>query len=61
MVCVESGAVSGGEQKAVQADAGFGFFRSRQFVLAMGGSVHCERSERYANIVASLPLDESDA
>jgi signal transduction histidine kinase len=61
LVCIESGTVSAGERKAVQSDAGFGFFRSRQFVLAMGGSVHCERSERYANIVVSLPLDESDA
>jgi signal transduction histidine kinase len=61
LLCVESGRVSAGERKPVQSDAGFGFFRSRQFVLAMGGSVHCERSERYANIVVSLPLDESDA
>lgn len=60
-VCMESGGGRNGEEKAMRADAGFGFFRSRQFVLAMGGSVHCERSERYANIVVSLPLDESDA
>jgi hypothetical protein len=40
----------------VTADAGFGFFRSRQFVLAMGGSVDCERSERYARITVLLPL-----
>jgi K+-sensing histidine kinase KdpD len=61
LLCVESGTASAGERKAVQSDAGFAFFRSRQFVLAMGGSLHCERSERYANIVVSLPLDESDA
>lgn len=43
-------------REGVAADAGFAFFRSRQFVLAMGGSVNCERSERYTRITVSLPL-----
>jgi signal transduction histidine kinase len=51
----ESG-VRGAVRPVVSADAGFAFFRSRQFVLAMGGSVDCERSERYARITVSLPL-----
>ena len=51
----ESGS-RGNVRDGVAADAGFAFFRSRQFVLAMGGSVDCERSERYARITVSLPL-----
>ncbi|MEO8541303.1 MAG: HAMP domain-containing sensor histidine kinase [bacterium] len=42
--------------RAIAADAGFAFFRSRQLVLAMGGSVHCERAERYATFRVVLPL-----
>ena len=42
--------------RPIAADAGFAFFRSRQFVLAMGGSVDCDRSERYARITVRLPL-----
>ena len=42
--------------KEIAADAGFGFFRSRQLVLAMGGSVHCERAERFATFRVALPL-----
>ena len=41
--------------KPIAADAGFGFFRSRQFVLAMGGMVDYSRSERHARITATLP------
>ncbi|MEP7214801.1 MAG: histidine kinase dimerization/phospho-acceptor domain-containing protein [Anaerolineaceae bacterium] len=44
------------ETKPIAADAGFAFFRSRQLVLAMGGAVVCTRGERYAKIVADLPL-----
>jgi len=47
----------GREHKRVAADSGFGFFRSRQFVLAMAGSVDCERAERYAHIAVGLPLN----
>jgi len=50
----ESG-TPGGEERAIQSDAGFGFFRSRQFVLAMGGSVDYARSERYARFLVALP------
>ena len=48
----------GGEQKPMAADAGFSFFRSRQLVLAMGGSVHCQRTERHATFIVALPLGE---
>jgi signal transduction histidine kinase len=47
---------AGGESKPMAADAGFSFFRSRQLVLAMGGSVHCQRAERYAAFDVVLPL-----
>lgn len=49
-----SGAPSGAA-KVIAADAGFSFFRSRQLVLAMGGSVHCERADRFATFVVALP------
>ncbi len=45
-----------GEHRDIAADAGFAFFRSRQLVLAMGGSVHCERADRFATICVALPL-----
>jgi signal transduction histidine kinase len=47
--------------KPIAADAGFGFFRSRQFVLAMGGSVDYARSERHARITATLPKSRAGA
>lgn len=47
--------------KAISADAGFSFFRSRQLVLAMGGSVHCERAERFATFRVVLPLRERES
>lgn len=46
----------GGEPRQIGADAGFSFFRSRQLVVAMGGSVHCNRAERYVEFVIELPL-----
>lgn len=46
----------GGENRPIAADAGFAFFRSRQLVLAMGGSVHCQRAERFATFRVALPL-----
>jgi signal transduction histidine kinase len=46
----------GGDPRAIGADAGFSFFRSRQLVLAMGGSVHSARAERYAAFTVALPL-----
>ncbi len=49
------------EGKPIAADAGFAFFRSRQFVLAMGGAVDCARSERHARITATLPTARSGA
>lgn len=47
----------GGEERPMAADAGFSFFRSRQLVLAMGGSVHCQRAERFATFSVALPLE----
>ncbi len=49
----------GGAERAIAADAGFSFFRSRQLVLAMGGSVHCQRAERFATFRVALPLSLS--
>jgi hypothetical protein len=46
----------GKAERPIAADAGFAFFRSRQLVLAMGGSVHCERAERFATFRVALPL-----
>lgn len=46
----------GGEPRQIAADAGFSFFRSRQLVVAMGGSVHCNRAERYIEFIVELPL-----
>lgn len=46
----------GGSERPITADAGFSFFRSRQLVLAMGGSVHCQRAERFATFRVALPL-----
>ena len=51
----------GGEHRGMAADAGFSFFRSRQLVLAMGGSLHCERAERFAMFTVALPLDRNGA
>ena len=45
-----------GESREIAADAGFAFFRSRQLVLAMGGSVHCQRADRFATFLVALPL-----
>lgn len=50
-----SGSSRGGN-RPVGADAGFSFFRARQLVLAMGGSVHSARAERFATFFVALPL-----
>jgi len=42
------------------ADAGFAFFRSRLFVLAMGGTVECARAARHATIMVGLPYARRD-
>ncbi len=44
----------GGASRPVAADAGFGFFRARQYVLAAGGAVDCDRRERYLSIAVTL-------
>ncbi|MCX7618428.1 histidine kinase dimerization/phospho-acceptor domain-containing protein [Tepidiforma sp.] len=49
----------GGEPRPIAADAGFSYFRARQLVVAMGGSVHCERRERFARVAVVLPLGET--
>jgi hypothetical protein len=46
----------GAGERPIAADAGFSFFRSRQLVIAMGGSVHCQRAERFASFRVALPL-----
>lgn len=46
----------GTESRSIAADAGFGFFRSRQFILAIGGSLEWERTERYVQVRLRLPL-----
>lgn len=53
-----SSGAPGGGPRPIAADAGFPFFRARQLVLAMGGSVHCQRTERHATFVVALPLGE---
>ena len=50
-----SSGTAGPTTKPVAADAGFAFFRSRQVVVAMGGTVECIRGERYARIEVGLP------
>ncbi|WP_322819434.1 histidine kinase dimerization/phospho-acceptor domain-containing protein [Tepidiforma sp.] len=48
-----------GEVRPVAADAGFSYFRGRQLVVTMGGSVHCERRERFARVAVTLPLGDA--
>ncbi len=50
---------SRGAALPMTADAGFSYFRARQLVVAMGGSVHCERRERFARVAVVLPLGET--
>ncbi len=45
-----------GPEKPVAADAGFAFFRARQFVMAMGGEVSLRRFDRAVEIGVGLPL-----
>lgn len=45
----------GGAIRPIDADAGFGFFRARQFVLAAGGTVAGDRRDRYISIAITLP------
>ena len=51
----------GGAERQIAADAGFAFFRSRQLVLAIGGSVHCQRA-RFATfrvVLLSAPTEKA--
>jgi signal transduction histidine kinase len=41
--------------KAILADVGFAYFRSRQFVLSLRGTVSFERGHRFAAITMALP------
>lgn len=43
------------ESKRVAADVGFAYFRSREFVLALRGSVSFQRAHRFAAITMVLP------
>jgi signal transduction histidine kinase len=47
----------GGKLKPIAADVSFGFFRSRMFVLAMGGDVSWDRRERYFSVRVDLPRE----
>ncbi|MCC6381542.1 MAG: HAMP domain-containing histidine kinase [Dehalococcoidia bacterium] len=55
-LCHLSSGEPAGESRPLTADAGFGFFRSRLVVLAMGGSVAWERRERHFAVEVRLPL-----
>jgi signal transduction histidine kinase len=55
-IAIVSGA-PGGEPKGIAADASFGFFRSRLFILAIGGRVSWERSERHFAVTLELSRD----
>lgn len=46
-----------GKSRPVAADVTFGFFRSRMFVLAMGGGVSWDRRERYFSVRVDLPRE----
>jgi len=41
--------------EAFRADAGYGFFRARQFIVAMGGRVECQRAKGFALVNIKLP------
>jgi signal transduction histidine kinase len=53
-ISIASGTPSGAVRK-IAADAGFAFFRARQAILAMGGTLEWARSERHLAITVSLP------
>lgn len=53
-----SSGAPGGAPRPVGADVGFGFFRARQYVLAVGGTVECDRGDRYLSIAVTLPRTE---
>lgn len=51
-----SSGTPGQEIRPVTSEAGWGFFRARALLLAMGGSVEAMRTERYMAIDVTLPL-----
>ncbi|MFN0145548.1 MAG: sensor histidine kinase [Dehalococcoidia bacterium] len=55
-VTIESG-TPGGRPREVASDLGFGFFRARALMLAMGAAVGCARSQGYFRVTLRLPLD----
>ncbi|MGE5596750.1 MAG: sensor histidine kinase [Hyphomicrobiales bacterium] len=46
----------GPEPRPLSADAGFGFFRARRYVLAMNGRVAWHRTDRHFAVHVTLPL-----
>jgi hypothetical protein len=50
-----SSGVPRGDPRPITADAGFAFFHARQYVLAAGGTVECDRGDRYLAITVTLP------
>lgn len=45
----------GDKERGIGADAGFGFFRARLVMLAMGGTVQWQRHERFFEVTLQLP------
>ncbi len=50
---VECGA-PGGREKAIASDIGWGFFRSKAVLQAMGGRLDCDRAEQFLSLRISL-------
>ncbi len=50
-----SSGTPGEEIRNVGSDSGWGFFRARALILAMGGNVEAMRTERYLAIDVTLP------
>lgn len=50
-----SSGTPGQQVRNVTSDAGWGFFRARALILAMGGNIEAMRTERYLAIDVTLP------
>lgn len=55
-ISIECG-TPGGREKGVAADVGWGFFRSKAVLQAMGGAVDCDRAEQYLSLRVFLQPD----
>jgi signal transduction histidine kinase len=54
VVSFESG-TRAGDERPMTAEAGFAFFRARQFLLAMDGQIECERRDGFTLIRFGVP------